>query len=220
MERGPSFDPLEAWPFNDESRSFVSGSNHAGEIRGVADCGCNIGITVREINKNAEKLLGLKDRVVTKVFADSGACGEITFASGARAVKKLITHADWMGRLGPTNASLGTTRSWRARRGFCWSLSASTTGRAGQFSKSCLRPANAQIADWLPRELVQRRPSCCSPAHSLSQLAPRVLLLALWMGRAADKAGRPILDDPGYVVTADGNTLRAEMQATWAAWQD
>lgn len=72
---------------------FASGSNHAGEIAGLAAIGCPVGVAVHEVNEAAlqelEKLAGTG----IPVFVDSGAFGE--FRNG-----KEITDEEWRKRLG------------------------------------------------------------------------------------------------------------------------
>ena len=67
-----------------EANYFVSGSNHAGEIRGLSLAGLNVGVAAPELNAAAERELGRLAGTGLKVFVDSGAFGEITFENGPR----------------------------------------------------------------------------------------------------------------------------------------
>jgi len=60
---------------------FVSGSNHAGEIRGLALSGYDVGIAVDAIDKSGDALreLELYAGGPMRVFVDSGAFGEVAF---------------------------------------------------------------------------------------------------------------------------------------------
>lgn len=75
---------------------FVSGANHAGEIRGLVATGWNVGVAAPEVGQAAEAELKSLAGSDTKVFVDSGAFGEITFERGYPEVKKPITDAMWM----------------------------------------------------------------------------------------------------------------------------
>ena len=82
-----------------EANYFVSGSNHAGEIRGLSLAGLNVGVAAPELNAAAERELGRLAGTGLKVFVDSGAFGEITFENGRPEVKREITGAEWTKRL-------------------------------------------------------------------------------------------------------------------------
>lgn len=82
---------------------FVSGCNHAGEIRGVALAGLNVGIAVNELDAagNAEReLIGLAG-TSTRIFVDSGAFGEVRFdpSAGRLVIDEEISDAEWESRL-------------------------------------------------------------------------------------------------------------------------
>lgn len=78
---------------------FVSGSNHAGEIRGLAMSGSNVGVAAHELGPTGEAELKLYSGGMMKVFVDSGAFSEVEFPGGVPTVKKLITAAEWTKRL-------------------------------------------------------------------------------------------------------------------------
>lgn len=75
---------------------FVSGSNHAGEIEGLAAVGFNVGVAAPHVNESAALALLKLVGTGIKVFVDSGAFGEVTFENGAPEVKALISEAAWM----------------------------------------------------------------------------------------------------------------------------
>ncbi|MBW2675613.1 MAG: hypothetical protein JRD89_19760, partial [Deltaproteobacteria bacterium] len=56
---------------------YASGSNHAGEIAGMADLGMALGITVDQINDEAIAQLREDEYRITHLFVDSGAFGEV-----------------------------------------------------------------------------------------------------------------------------------------------
>lgn len=61
----------------DHRNYFPSGNNHAGEIRGFADAGWNVGVALSDMNEaTIHEVLRLKGRQ-TKVFVDSGAFSEV-----------------------------------------------------------------------------------------------------------------------------------------------
>jgi hypothetical protein len=96
---------------------YASGSNHAGEIAGLADLGAAVGVTVDKINAEAVAQLEADAGRIDNLFVDSGAFGEVSFTkdcpTGAmkrgRPVQvpcapyvkpgKAITDADWRERL-------------------------------------------------------------------------------------------------------------------------
>ena len=79
---------------------FWSGSNRAGEIRALDECGVPIGVTVDAMDKAGRSLAELKKTSVP-VFIDSGAFGEVQFSINTFnfEIKKEITHRDWQDRL-------------------------------------------------------------------------------------------------------------------------
>jgi hypothetical protein len=77
--------------------AFASGSNHAGEIRGWAALGRDIGVAVPELSEEAiVELLALAGSDVA-VFVDSGAFSEV--GPDLRVVRP-IAHQEWLRRLG------------------------------------------------------------------------------------------------------------------------
>ena len=103
-ERCPEFfDPCNGYPFADEEeRYFASGSNHAGEIAGLAAAGYDVGVAIPELNAAGEAALVELAGLRTKVFADSGAFGEVRYdAASDRMVLKgaPISDAEWRKRL-------------------------------------------------------------------------------------------------------------------------
>lgn len=58
---------------------YASGSNHAGEIAGLADLGKAIGVTVDKLNDEALAQLEADADRVEHLFVDSGAFGEVKF---------------------------------------------------------------------------------------------------------------------------------------------
>lgn len=100
-DRAANFDPLAEWPLVPEGNYFVSGSNHPGEIAGLALSGVNVGVAANHVSPKAEAELALLGGGPTKVFVDSGAFGEVVFPEdGPPVVKKAITPKEWAKRLG------------------------------------------------------------------------------------------------------------------------
>jgi hypothetical protein len=77
---------------------FASGSNHAGEIDGLASIGHSIGVAVNELNDEAIEALKATAGAVP-VFVDSGAFSEVEFPGGVPTVVKPITSSEWTRRL-------------------------------------------------------------------------------------------------------------------------
>lgn len=78
---------------------YASGSNHAGEIAGLAEIGHAIGVAAPEVSEAAlEALLGTGGAV--EVFVDSGAFSEVTFGANGPEVVEPITDARWQKVLG------------------------------------------------------------------------------------------------------------------------
>lgn len=78
---------------------FISGSNHAGEIRGLALTGNDLGICACDVNESALVELESYAGGPLKVFVDSGAFGEVSFPGGVPTISKPITHSEWIKRL-------------------------------------------------------------------------------------------------------------------------
>lgn len=93
------FDPLEAWPFQDEDRHFVSGVNHPGEVKGLALSGRSVGITFTEVGEALLEELTLYAGGCLDVFVDSGAFSEVHFGPQGREVVAPITEEGWQERL-------------------------------------------------------------------------------------------------------------------------
>lgn len=100
---------LSAWPFPalaapelpvEPVATFASGSNNAGEIRGFAAAGRDVGVAAPRVNAETESaLLELAGSDVA-VFVDSGAFSEIAFTDAGPKVVEPITDAEWRKRLG------------------------------------------------------------------------------------------------------------------------
>jgi len=95
---------------------FASGSNHAGEIRGLAEAGHAIGVAVDQLNAQSIQELRRVGREFPNalLFVDSGAFGEVKTNVPDRKTKRLprpdlpvgtlfdvepITHREWLERL-------------------------------------------------------------------------------------------------------------------------
>lgn len=80
---------------------FASGSNHAGEIRGLAMAGHDVGVAVQELNEPAiQELAGLR-HTGAHVFVDSGAFSEVdTRPDGPPVMARPIPPEEWERRLG------------------------------------------------------------------------------------------------------------------------
>lgn len=72
-------DQQPAWPEDGWNFHFASGTNHWGEIRGLALSGIHVGITAHYLVRNAEMLqeLALYAGAPLRVFLDSGAYSEV-----------------------------------------------------------------------------------------------------------------------------------------------
>lgn len=79
-------------------RYFASGSNHQGEIEGLAAVGMNIGVAAQEVNDAAVVAL-LAVPAGVSVFVDSGAFSEVLFDPAPR-IAFPISDAEWERRLG------------------------------------------------------------------------------------------------------------------------
>jgi hypothetical protein len=78
---------------------FASGSNHAGEILGLADVGHALGVAINHVGERAMQAMESLAGTGLAVFVDSGAFSEVDFSQGAPRVAKPITDADWNERL-------------------------------------------------------------------------------------------------------------------------
>lgn len=115
--------PDHQYPFWEEDDNyFVSGSNHAGEIRGLMLSGCQVGICASEVNEAALKELAIYAGAGTKVFVDSGAFAEVSFEGGRLSVKRLITGLEWKRRLAVYRRVAG------AYRGDCYLVAPDRVG--------------------------------------------------------------------------------------------
>jgi hypothetical protein len=91
---------------------FASGSNHEGEVLGLADAGYNVGVAVHELDRQGaalRALLSLAKRAA-HVFADSGAFDE--FMAQIRGKPCPITDAQWLRRLA-TYRQLAEALGWK-----------------------------------------------------------------------------------------------------------
>lgn len=78
-------------------RYFASGSNHQGEIEGLALVGMNVGVAAPELNEAAIGALEALPANVL-VFVDSGAFSEVVFDPAPRIANR-IEHGEWIERL-------------------------------------------------------------------------------------------------------------------------
>jgi hypothetical protein len=96
-------DPGMTYPHDMHNDYFVSGSNHAGEIRGLAFSGMHIGVSVNALDKAGASLRELEMCAgsLTRVFVDSGAFGEVKFdrTTNSFVDVKPITDSDWDARI-------------------------------------------------------------------------------------------------------------------------
>lgn len=93
----PDWDKVRVTP----AAVFASGSNRAGEIRGMARVGMDVGVAAPHVTPTSEaELLRLAGTDV-QVFVDSGAFSEVKFntSRGAFDVVKPIDHDAWLQRL-------------------------------------------------------------------------------------------------------------------------
>ena len=93
-----------------EGEYFASGSNAAGQIRGFAESGINVGVAAKEVygttedqKKRRKALKELKGKTdlsgkPIKVFIDSGAFSEVKYDAATNTFqdKKPITHQEWL----------------------------------------------------------------------------------------------------------------------------
>lgn len=90
------------WGSSAESKGatyFASGSNDPGEIRGMARSGQHVGVAVPAVSAKGMAALKALRGLDIRVFADSGAFGEVE-KGFPFATKKAITHEEWVKRLG------------------------------------------------------------------------------------------------------------------------
>jgi hypothetical protein len=81
-------------------RYFASGSNHPGEILGLARSGVDVGCAATEIAAASEAALVAAARHYgVRIFVDSGAFSEVTFGPSGPSVKRPILETDWAARL-------------------------------------------------------------------------------------------------------------------------
>lgn len=79
--------------------SFWSGSNHAGEIQGLALGGQHVGVTAPDLTEPAIAALEQLAGTATRVFLDSGAFSEVEFTAAGPQVVRPISDAEWDRRL-------------------------------------------------------------------------------------------------------------------------
>lgn len=87
------------WSEEDAITYFISGSNHAGEIKGLALSGHDVGIAVPEANEAALRELEMYRCGPLQVFVDSGAFSEVSFPGGVPTITDPISPAEWDRRL-------------------------------------------------------------------------------------------------------------------------
>jgi hypothetical protein len=97
-----------AWPFPALAKPnlpiepvacFASGSNNAGEVRGWAALGHDVGVAAPRVNAATEEELKALAGQDIAVFVDSGAFSEVSFDTGAPVVVKPISSREWDKRL-------------------------------------------------------------------------------------------------------------------------
>jgi len=79
---------------------FASGSNHPGEIAGLAEVGLDVGVAVHELHSDSE--YAIAETVASydvRVFVDSGAFSEVSFGPEGPYVTSPIDNAEWQKRL-------------------------------------------------------------------------------------------------------------------------
>jgi hypothetical protein len=76
---------------------FWSGSNHEGEIQGLASRGVHVGVSARELDADGRALAALLALAGSSVcvFVDSGAFGEVSFDTGRPVITKPFSDAEW-----------------------------------------------------------------------------------------------------------------------------
>lgn len=79
---------------------FASGSNHPGEILGLAEAGFDVGVAVHELHSDSEGAIAdAVDLYGCRVFVDSGAFSEIGFGPTGPFVAAPIDDSEWKARL-------------------------------------------------------------------------------------------------------------------------
>lgn len=82
------------------TRYFASGSNHPGEITGLAECGIDVGVAIHDLHSAGEAAIVEAVRTYgVRVFVDSGAFSEIGFGPTGPFVAHPISEAEWERRL-------------------------------------------------------------------------------------------------------------------------
>lgn len=79
---------------------FASGSNHPGEILGLAQCGVDVGVAIHDLHSDGERAIA--EAVATygaRVFVDSGAFSEVGFGPSGPFVARPISDSEWQRRL-------------------------------------------------------------------------------------------------------------------------
>lgn len=84
---------------NSDTVAFWSGSNHAGEIAGLALAGEHVGVTAPDLTEDAIRALEQLAGTATRVFLDSGAFNEVEFGAQGPQVVRPISDAEWRRRL-------------------------------------------------------------------------------------------------------------------------
>lgn len=89
-------DDAPAWPEDGWSFHFASGTNHHGEVRGLALSGLHVGVTVAYLPRVIEEL-GLYAGADLQVFVDSGAYSEVAPGEGGEGLQdvKPLGEAHW-----------------------------------------------------------------------------------------------------------------------------
>jgi len=80
-------------------RYFASGSNHPGEIIGLATVGIDVGVAIHELHSAGERAIVDAVALGARVFVDSGAFSEIGFGPTGPFVAAPISDAEWTERL-------------------------------------------------------------------------------------------------------------------------
>lgn len=80
-------------------RYFASGSNHPGEIVGLARVGIDVGVAIHELHSAGENAIVEAVQLGARVFVDSGAFSEIGFGPTGPFVAKRIADKEWRSRL-------------------------------------------------------------------------------------------------------------------------
>jgi len=79
---------------------FASGSNHPGEILGLAECGIDVGVAIQDLHSDGEAAIAeAVTRFGVSVFVDSGAFSEVSFGPDGPYVSDRIPDDEWRARL-------------------------------------------------------------------------------------------------------------------------